>query len=156
MTTKTRTNKGRFAQGNSGNSSGRPLGSRNKATLMMEALLEGEVEQLTRKAMELAMGGDTQALRLCLDRMMPTRKDRVVFFEFPPITGVDDIPQGLMSIMAAVSQGQLTPPEGDLLSRILVESAKAMTNRDVEYRLLKLEEEGPSPEGDVPIIQDEA
>jgi hypothetical protein len=36
---------GRFAKGNSGNT-GRPRGSRNRATLAAEALLDGEVEAL--------------------------------------------------------------------------------------------------------------
>jgi hypothetical protein len=40
---------------------GRPKGSRNKATLAAEALLDGEAETLTHKAIELAKGGDTTA-----------------------------------------------------------------------------------------------
>src|SRR4029077_7685570 len=42
--------------GQSGNPSGRPKGSRNRTTLAAEALLDGEAEQLTRKAIELAKG----------------------------------------------------------------------------------------------------
>ena len=47
MSTKGKKSSGQFAEGTSGNPSGRPAGSRNKATLLMEALLEGEAEQLT-------------------------------------------------------------------------------------------------------------
>ena len=54
-----------FKKGNPG----RPLGFRNKATLAAEVLLDGETEKLTRKAIELAMAGDTVALRLCLNRI---------------------------------------------------------------------------------------
>jgi|SRR6476469_5365777 len=54
-----------FGQGNPG----RPKGSRNKSTLAAEALLEGEAEVLTRRAVERALQGDIQALRLCLDRL---------------------------------------------------------------------------------------
>jgi hypothetical protein len=54
-----------FKPGQSGNPSGRPHGSRNKATLALEALLDGEGEAITRKALE----GDTAALRLCLERI---------------------------------------------------------------------------------------
>lgn len=56
---------GRFAPGNSG----RPAGARHKTTLAIEALLEGEAEALTRKAIELALAGDMTALRLCLERI---------------------------------------------------------------------------------------
>ena len=33
-------------------------------------------ESLTQKAIDLALGGDMAALRLCLDRILPPRKDR--------------------------------------------------------------------------------
>jgi hypothetical protein len=145
MKNEKRKHKGRFARGTSGNPSGRPPGSRNQSTLLMEALLEGEAERLTRKAVELALAGDTQAMRLCLDRLMPPGRDRVVFFEFPPIHNLD-IPQAMMSIMVAISEGKLTPPEGEQLSRILSDYAKAMTTQDVERRLQKLEKARLSPE----------
>src|SRR5580704_6937267 len=75
-----------FKAGRSGNPAGKPKGSRNAATLAMEALLDGESEALTRKAIELAKGGDMAALRLCLDRILPPRKDRPVSFALPVIT----------------------------------------------------------------------
>ena len=51
----------RWKKGQSGNPNGRAAGSRNRATLAIEALLEGEGEALTRKAIELAKDGDMQA-----------------------------------------------------------------------------------------------
>ena len=60
-----------FQKGQSGNPSGRPKGARNKATLAMEILLDGEADRLTRKVVEMALAGDTTALRLCLERIMP-------------------------------------------------------------------------------------
>jgi hypothetical protein len=59
----------RFKPGQSGNPNGRPKGSLNATTLAAQALLDGEAETLTRKAVELAKGGDLAALRLCLDRL---------------------------------------------------------------------------------------
>jgi hypothetical protein len=58
---------GMFRPGNPG----RPPGCRNKATLAALALLEGEAEALARKAVELALAGDTAALKLVLDRLLP-------------------------------------------------------------------------------------
>jgi hypothetical protein len=46
-----------------------------------EALLDGEAEALTRKAVELALAGDTVALRLCLERLLPPRRSRRVTFD---------------------------------------------------------------------------
>jgi hypothetical protein len=67
-----------FKPGQSGNPSGRPVGARNRATLAMEALLDGDAEAIMGKAIELAKAGDGPALRLCLDRLMPARRDRHV------------------------------------------------------------------------------
>ena len=58
-----------FKPGVSGNPSGRPQGSRNKATLALESLLDGQAEVLTQKAVDMALEGDMQALRLCLERI---------------------------------------------------------------------------------------
>ena len=66
--------KSRFEKGKSGNPAGRPKGSRNKSMLALDAILAGEAEAITRKAIELALEGDTQALRMCMDRLMPARK----------------------------------------------------------------------------------
>jgi Family of unknown function (DUF5681) len=52
-----------FEPGQSGNPAGNPKGTRNKTTLAVEALLDGEAETLTRKAIELAKAGDLAALR---------------------------------------------------------------------------------------------
>lgn len=60
-----------FPKGVSGNPAGRKAGTRNRATMAAEALLDGEAEALTRKAVELALQGDTVALRLCLERLCP-------------------------------------------------------------------------------------
>src|SRR5438477_8366992 len=55
----------------SGNPAGRRTGSRNKATLAAAALLAGEAEALTRRAVELALVGDPTAMRLCIERILP-------------------------------------------------------------------------------------
>jgi hypothetical protein len=46
----------------------RKAGTRHKATQAALALLSGEMDGLTRKAVELALAGDVAALRLCLGR----------------------------------------------------------------------------------------
>ena len=154
MSTDNKRKNGRFTKGDSGNPSGRPRGSPNKATLLMAALLEGESEQLIRKVIELAKTGDTHALRLCLDRLMPPGKDRLVHFDLPPIRGLVDISLAMASMITAISEGQLTVQEGEILSRIFAEHSKVLTAEDVERRLQKLEQGQSSGEDDVTIIQD--
>lgn len=71
-----RNHEGRWKPGVSGNPAGKPRGPRHQATRAAEALLEGEAEGLARIAVEAALSGDVQALRLCLDRILPPRKGR--------------------------------------------------------------------------------
>ena len=72
-----------FPKGRSGNPQGRPPGARNAATVIAEQLLDGEAEALTRKAIDKAKEGDMTALRLCLDRVVPPRRERPVLFPLP-------------------------------------------------------------------------
>ena len=64
-----------FQKGQSGNPDGRPKGSRNATTIALETLLDGQATALTQKAIDVALTGDMPALRLCLDRILPPRKD---------------------------------------------------------------------------------
>ena len=95
----------KFKTGLSGNPGGRPKGSLNKATLATQALLDGEAEALTRKVVELAKDGNPVALRLCLDRLLPPRKDRPINFTLPRIEGAQDLVKALGAILEAVAQG---------------------------------------------------
>ncbi|WP_335339328.1 DUF5681 domain-containing protein [Bosea sp. PAMC 26642] len=128
-----------FAPGASPNPSGRPKGSRNKVTLAIEALLDGDAEALTRKAIELALAGDMQALRLCMDRIAPARKDRPVSFELPPIDSVDDLPKATQALMSAVAAGDLTPSEAAELGKLVDAHVKAIEVTDLSRRLDALE-----------------
>ena len=58
-----------YQKGECGNLSGRPRGSRNRATLLMESLLADDAEAIGRKAIEMAKQGDMAAIRLCMDRL---------------------------------------------------------------------------------------
>ena len=58
---------GKFTSGNSG----RPKGARNKKTLAIKNLLEGQAEALTQTAIYKALDGDSMALRLCMERIAP-------------------------------------------------------------------------------------
>jgi len=130
---------GRFAKGNAANLRGRPLGSRHRATLAAEALLDGEVEKLTRKAIEMALEGDGVALRLCLERIIPARKDRPVMVDLPKVTTASDLIAGAAALAQAVTSGEITPSEGADLSRLIENIAKAIEVAELEERIRKLE-----------------
>jgi hypothetical protein len=57
---------GRFQPGQSGNPAGKRKGTRNRSTLVFEGLLDKAGPKILKKAIALAMGGDTQVLRALL------------------------------------------------------------------------------------------
>jgi hypothetical protein len=128
-----------FKPGESGNPAGKPKGARNKTTLAVEALLEGEAETLTRKAIEIAKSGDMQALRLCLDRIAPARKDRHVPIDLPAVDSAADAVKASAVIVAALSEGELSPSEASELSKLVGNYVAALTAADFEKRLALLE-----------------
>lgn len=130
---------GRFKPGQSGNPSGRPKGARHKSTLAIEALLDGEAEALTRKAIELALAGDMQALRLCMDRVAPPRKDRLVDFDMPAIERIDDLPIATRAVMDAVSSGSITPSEAAELGKLIDAHVRAIEAVELQKRIEALE-----------------
>jgi hypothetical protein len=130
-----------FKPGQSGNPNGRPQGSRNKVTLACDALLEGEAEAITRKAIELAKTGDGPALRLCLERIAPPRKDRPVNFVLPRIETVADLPKASAALLDAVASGELTPGEAAELGKLIEAHVKAIEVTDLQERLARLEEQ---------------
>lgn len=133
--------RGQFAPGHSGNPKGKPKGARHKATRAVEALLEGEADALTRKAVELALGGDTTALRLCLERIAPPRKDSPVRFALPTIHRPEDIVAAGAAMLAAVASGDLTPSEAQAIGALLQAHAKTIELHDLEARVARLEQE---------------
>jgi Family of unknown function (DUF5681) len=129
-----------FQKGCSGNPQGRPLGARNAATVIAEQLLDGEVEAITRKVIELAKQGDLTALRLCLDRLVPPRRDRPVHFVIPALSSSNDATRAMAAITTAVASGELTPTEAAELSRVIEGYVKALEATEIERRLRLLEE----------------
>jgi hypothetical protein len=118
---------------------GRPKGARHKTTLAIETLLDGEAEALTRKAVEMAKAGDMTALRLCLERIAPARKDRTIAFALPPVSTVADVVKATGALLLAVAGGDLTPSEAGELSKLLDGHRSAIATVELETRIATLE-----------------
>jgi hypothetical protein len=131
-----------FQKGHSGNPQGRPPGARNAATVIAEQLLDGEAATITRKVIELAKQGDLVALRLCLERIVPPRRERPVDVTLPAMNSADDASKVMGAITAAVANGELTPSEAAELSRVIEGYVKAYEATEIERRLRLLEERG--------------
>jgi hypothetical protein len=126
---------GTFGPGNPG----RPLGARHKATRAALALLDGDAEALSRKAVEVALGGDTTALRLCLERIVPPRKDSPVQFDLPPMQTAADAAKAAGAVLDAVAGGELTPTEGAHIMALVETYRRTLETTEMEARMTELE-----------------
>ena len=132
-----------YKKGQSGNPRGRPKGARNKTTLVVEALLDGEAEVITRKAIEKAKAGDMTAIRLCLDRLAPPVKNRPVHFTFPQMEKAADAVTAASTIVEAVAAGALTPCEAGDVMKIVDIYTRTLQAADIEVRVEQLERATP-------------
>ena len=133
-----KTTRGRpFERGNPG----RPKGSRNKATLAAEAILEGEAEALSRKAVDLALKGDIQALKLCLDRLIAPCRERRIRLKLQLINCASDATKAAAMLISAVTQGELSVSEAVGVMRMIETQVDLLVVCDFEQRLINLEDQ---------------
>src|SRR5579885_3459071 len=118
---------------------GRAKGARHRATLAAEALLDGEAERLSRKAVEMALAGDITALPLCLDRILPPRRERPVNFTLPGLREPADAVDAMAAITGAVSTAEITPGEAAELARLVEAFVRALEANALEQRLRVIE-----------------
>ena len=128
-----------FQKGHSGNPAGRPKGARHKTTVAVEALLEGEAEGITRKAIEAAKAGDMIAIRLVLDRVCPPRKTRSIEIDLPPIVDAAGVSQAQQEVLKAVCTGELDLDQAQALNGLLEARRQFLETAELEARLTELE-----------------
>jgi hypothetical protein len=128
-----------FEKGRSGHPGGRRTGSRNKKTIAAAALLEGESEALTRKAVELALAGDPTAMRLCLERILAPCRERAVKFALPPIESAADIAAAMKAVTSALAGGAITPGEAATIAAVVATFVRTIETSDFERRLQEVE-----------------
>jgi hypothetical protein len=108
---------GRFGPGNK--NGGRTPGARNRTTLACEVLLDKAGQKLTKLAVDKALAGDPLALRLCLERLIPVRRERPTPFQLCPISGPQDLPAAHVTVLTQVALGELTVAEGAHIGGLL-------------------------------------
>ena len=127
---------GTFSSGNSG----RPKGTRNLKTVAIESLLEGQAKALTQTAISKALEGDSVALRLCMDRIMPAPKDKRIKVQLPSISSPRDLLKAASDVMISVQSGELTPLEGEKVMALLERFQKLFVSVDLVERIEALEQ----------------
>jgi translation elongation factor EF-Tu-like GTPase len=105
----------------------------------LSGLLESEGEALLRAAIEKGRSGDVSALRLALDRLMPTARESCIKVELPPVESVSDVPRVIGMIVARVANGELTPSEGATVVGMLSAMRAAFEAIDLAARISAIE-----------------
>lgn len=92
---------------------------------------------MTRKAIEAAPGGDSAALRLCLERIAPIRKDAPVQFALPKMNSAEDAAKAAGAVLAAVSDGELTPSEASHVMSLIETYLRTLELSELEARVMR-------------------
>ena len=127
--------RGRFAAGNSANPLGRPRGARGRTAQAIESLMDGEAELLTRKIIEQALSGDTNALKFCIERLLPRMKARPMNIDMPLVERPADIAAALTAIVDAAACGDIDADQAHRLAATLALQRQNFEVVELESRL---------------------
>jgi hypothetical protein len=111
--------------------------TRNRTTVVAEALLRNEDIELVRKAIEMAKAGDAQMLKFLLDRILP--KARSVLVNLPRMDHASDAVDALGAIIEAVGTGRIAPSEASALASLVEAYARTINVADLELRMDSME-----------------
>jgi hypothetical protein len=118
---------------------GRPQGSRNKSTMAALELLREHSDVVVRKCIAEALRGNKMAMKLCMDRIVPARRDPPVKLTLPPVNTAAEVAKALNVVLKAISSGRLTPEEGLTISDILETKRRSIETAEQEERILALQ-----------------
>jgi len=130
---------GRFRKGQSGNPRGATRGSRHWASRMAEALIDGQAHEIVRVTIQKALAGDDTALKICMDRLLPPRKDRPVRFDLPRVVDAAGLLAAHTDVLRATADGEITPGEARELSGLIEGQRRLYEMIDLAARIAEIE-----------------
>jgi hypothetical protein len=124
-----------FIKGTSGNAKGRP--SANISANKLRKSINEDMPDILNKLIELAKGGDVQAIKLVLERVCPALKPQAVPINLPFVESLAG--QG-NEIIRATMQGKIPPDLGSQLITALANQAKVIEIDELTKRIEVLEQ----------------
>ena len=119
---------------------GRPPGSRNKKTVAARELLDSYAEPVVRKVLQMGLrDGDMGALKLCMDRILPVRRDPPVKLGSLPTSTAAEVSKSSEKVVQNVASGKLPPGQGLVMSELLDKRRRAIETQNLDERIQKLE-----------------
>lgn len=136
-----RDKRGRFADGHHGGP-GRPKGS-GRADLLRDALGD-DLPRVLDKLREQALAGDAAAIRLIVDKLIPSRKpiEETVEVDLSDAATLTELGRG---ILRAVGDGELAPSQGAALVGALGQLARVAEVDELMRRVEALEAKRAEP-----------
>src|SRR4051794_23549506 len=119
---------------------GRPKGSKNRATLEREALLNEFAPAIMKKCVSESLKGNNSALRLCMERILPPAKPQNPAFKLPPIRSAADLLVASATVLKAMANGDLSPQEGESFMRVIESYQKLHESQELTPRVQALEQ----------------
>jgi len=130
-----RSTRGRFARGNKA-SPGRPPGRGVVAELRDK--LATDIDEIIARVRTQALGGDMQAIRIILDRVMPTLRP----VELPAVLALPaegTLTQQARAVVQGLADGDLAPAQAAQIVAALGGVAKLVETVELELRIAALE-----------------
>ena len=122
---------------------GRPRGSRNKRTLIGKELLDEHAEAVVRKALVLALKGDTTLLRLFLTYILPRPQDSPVATGPLPMATIEDREKTFTTVIDKVAAGNLSLDQSHDIVDLMAARCRLIQTEELEARVRKLEQLAP-------------
>jgi hypothetical protein len=134
----------RFAPGNPG----RPKGTKNKRTIIIENLVQERFEDIVERVIKAAVvEGDMMAAKMLLDRLWPIRKGAAVNFPLPEHLDSDGLLQTFDALIRATANGELTAEEASAVAGVVEQKRRAIETQELQERIEALEERTASNTG---------
>ena len=135
----------KFKKGQSGNPAGKKIGTQNKRTQLAK-MLDPHAEGLINKTVELALSGDTQALKLCIERLIPKANNHSIQFDIglENLECNDNLSSVGRRIITSIAEGHLSPEDGQKLFNMLDNQRRLIEHVDLVKKLEELKEYLPN------------
>jgi hypothetical protein len=142
---------GRFRRGCSGNPAGKKTDTRNRATILKEALRDGEDATIARVVIDKALAGDAVAARFLLERLEPKPRGRAIHLEIPAgESPAGEVVATFNAALRAMAAGEITPDEAVAVARFLEGRMRVLKAWQLEQKLTRWDNPLPIPGDDRP------
>jgi hypothetical protein len=101
-------------------------------------MLDGQAGEIVGAIIRRAIEGDPTAQKLCLDRILPARRDRPIAINLPEVSSAKTALDAMAAIVAAMGAGRCTPIEAEDMAKPLGAYLKALEVGELETLLRQL------------------